>query len=208
MIIGLTGGIGSGKTVASDYFAELGVPIIDTDVIARKIVEPGQPALAALVDAFGDDILLEAVDGERALDRDSLRKLAFSNAENKAKLDAITHPAIREETQHQLASVDYPYCIVVVPLLTADSPFTQIMQRVIAVTCQTETRITRVMKRSQLSRDAVLRIMATQLTDEQRAAFADDVIANDGTLNDVKLAVEALHETYLELAKVSINTQA
>ena len=197
IIIGLTGGIGSGKTVASDHFGALGVPIIDTDIIARLVVEPGQAALAQLVEVFGSSILKD--DGY--LNRDALRELAFSNTENKAKLDEITHPAIRNETMRQLANVTFPYCIVVVPLLTKDSPFQGFMQRIIAVTCSEETRVTRVMQRSKLSREAVIKIISTQLTDQQRLEFADDVIANDGTIDDVKKAVEELHEKYLLLGE-------
>ncbi len=196
MIIGLTGGIGSGKTVASDHFASLGVPVIDTDVIARQIVQAGQPALAQLVEVFGSSILLS----DATLDRARLRELAFKNTQSKATLDAITHPAIRDETLRQIKAVHYPYCIVVVPLLSADSPFLEIMHRVIAVTCDADTRTQRVMQRSQLSRAEVQRIMATQLSDEQRVAFADDVIANDGSLEAVHRAVEKLHECYLSLA--------
>ncbi len=196
LVIGLTGGIGSGKTVASDHFDSLGVPVIDTDVIARQVVQPGQPALQQLVKAFGTSILL----ADATLDRARLRELAFASTQSKATLDAITHPAIRDETLRQITEVRYPYCLVVVPLLTASSPFLEIMHRVIAVTCDADTRTQRVMQRSQLSRAEVKRIMATQLTDEQRVAFADDVIANDGSLEDVHRAVEKLHECYLGLA--------
>lgn len=196
LVIGLTGGIGSGKTVASDHFAALGVPVIDTDVIARQIVSLGQPALTRLVEAFGRSIL----HSDATLDRAKLRELAFANAQSKAMLDAITHPAIRDETLRQIKNVSFPYCIVVVPLLTHDSPFLEIMHRVIAVTCDTEIRLQRVMQRSQISRAEVQRIMATQLSDEQRLAFADDVIANDGGIEDVYAEVEKLHEAYLMLA--------
>lgn len=198
-VIGLTGGIGSGKTVASDHFATIGVPVIDTDVIARLIVQPGKPALSQLVQAFGERILLE--DG--SLNRAELRTIAFSSKSNKTTLDNITHPAIRQETFHQINEVTYPYCIAVVPLLTADSPFSEFMQRILVVTAERETKISRVQKRSGLSRDEVERIMATQLSDEQRASFADDLIANDGTIEDAQREVDALHQKYLELASDS-----
>ncbi|MEO0367772.1 MAG: dephospho-CoA kinase [Pseudomonadota bacterium] len=195
-IVGLTGGIGSGKTVASDYFAEIGVPVIDTDIIARQVVEPGQPALVSLVAEFGEQILLD--DGN--LDRDAMRKLAFSSLENKAKLDAITHPAIRVETARQLAAVTYPYCIVVIPLLTADSAFQAFIQRVLIVSANEEVRIARVMKRNGLPREAVVKIIESQLSDEQRAAFADDVIVNETDIAHVQKQVDLLHQEYLKLS--------
>lgn len=197
LVVGLTGGIGSGKTVASDHFASLGVPIVDTDVIARQIVEPGQAALAALVEKFGDKILLPS----GGLDRDALRSIAFSSEQNKAALDAITHPAIRQLTAQQIAACRYPYCIVVIPLLTADSAFSEYMQRVLVVTAEQDTKIARVQKRSNLSREEVLKIMQTQLSDAERLDFADDVISNDGTIEQAQQQVEKLHQLYLSLSQ-------
>ena len=195
-VIGLTGGIGSGKTVASDHFATLGVPIIDTDVIARKIVEPEQPALLSLVEFFGETIL----QSDGALDRGELRKLAFTNKENKQKLDSITHPAIRSEMFKQISQTASPYCIAVIPLLTADSVFSESLQRILVVTTELETKIKRVMKRSNLNREEVMRIMATQLSDKERLSFADDVISNDGSIKDVHSKVDKLHNFYLSLS--------
>lgn len=196
-IVGLTGGIGSGKTVCSDHFQSIGVPIIDTDLIARDIVQPGQTALQDLCTAFGDSILLE--DG--TLDRRELRIVAFATDENKAKLDSITHPAIRQATRQKIAETDYPYCVIVIPLLTADSAFSHFLHRVLVVTADHETKIERVMKRSRLSREDILRIMQTQLNDDERLSFADDIIANDNTIADAQLAVEERHKHYLELAQ-------
>lgn len=195
-VVGLSGGIGSGKTVASDHFATLNISIVDTDVIARQIVEPGKPALEALQKTFGQRILLKS--GE--LDRPALREIAFSSDDNKAALDSITHPAIRQETAIQVAQCDSQYCVVVVPLLTEDSVFKNIMQRVLIVTAETEIKIQRVMRRSQLNREQVMRIMSTQLSDDQRLEFADDVIENNSSLEHVYQNVERLHETYLQLA--------
>jgi len=195
-VIGLTGGIGSGKTLISDRFSKLGIAIIDTDVIARQIVEPGQPALEQLSQQFGNDILLES--GE--LNRAALRKKAFSNSTNKAKLDGITHPAIRSETTKQIALADTPYCLVVVPLLKKDSPFIEFMQRILVVTTNKETKIARVKKRSNLSRDEIERIMQTQLDDQERLKFANDVIQNDGSIDEAYQHVEELHTRYLDLA--------
>ncbi|MFT6097754.1 MAG: dephospho-CoA kinase [Arenicella sp.] len=196
-IIGLTGGIGSGKTVVSDHFASLGVPIIDTDIIARLVVEPEQPALLELVKSFGKSILLES----GRLDRAQLRKLAFADQLSKAKLDAITHPAIRRETLKQIQTADYPYCMVVVPLLVAKSPFLSIVKRVLVVTANRQVKIERVEKRSALTPDEIERIMETQLNDQQRSLLADDTIVNDGTIKDAQSAVEKLHRQYLAFAE-------
>jgi len=195
-VIGLTGGIGSGKTVVSDHFGRLGVPIIDTDVIAREIVEPGEPALQKLVDAFGDNILLS--DGN--LDRSALRALAFANKENKALLDSITHPAIGEKTRQRISGVDFQYCILVVPLLEPASKFITLMKRILVVTADFETKVTRIKKRSGLDSEEVQRIMATQLSDDQRLKFADDIIANDDSIKNVHERVERLHLEYLVLS--------
>ena len=194
-VIGLTGGIGSGKTVVSDHFGSLGVPIIDTDIIAREIVEIGEPALQRLADAFGKEILL--ADGN--LNRDALRSLAFASKENKALLDSITHPAIGEKTMEQIAQVNFLYCILVVPLLTPDSKFMQLMQRILVVTADHETKLVRVAKRSGLSHAETERIMKTQLSDKERLGFADETIANDGTIKDAQNRVEELHQQYLSI---------
>lgn len=197
--IGLTGGIGSGKTLASDHFASLGVPIIDTDVIAREIVEPGQPAQQELVAAFGKKILNE----DDSLNRDILREIAFSSTENKHKLDSITHPAIQHACQLAVQAVTEPYCIIVVPLLTQKSDLFIALDRVITVNCDEKVRLKRVMKRSNLSADAVKRIMQTQLTDQQRSEFADDVIINETSTQSVCEQVELLHERYLKLSTIN-----
>jgi len=196
-VVGLSGGIGSGKTVASDHFATLGVNVVDTDILARKIVEPGAPALIELSTVFGDEILNSS--GE--LDRNELRKRAFENDESKAKLDQITHPAIYKEALEQIRASRSSYCLVVVPLLNKDSAFTAMMDRIVVVAANKETKISRVEKRSKLSRDEVLQIMNTQLSDRQRAEFADDIIKNNSTLEHVYAEVERLHETYLGLSK-------
>jgi len=196
-VVGLSGGIGSGKTVASDHFARLGVNVVDTDILARKIVEPGSPALIELSSVFGDEILSSL--GE--LDRNELRKRAFASDESKAKLDKITHPAIYQEALKQIQASESPYCLVVVPLLNRESAFTSMMDRIVVVAADIETKIVRVEKRSQLSRDEVLQIMNTQLSDEQRAEFADDIIENNSTLEYVYSEVEKLHQTYLKLSQ-------
>lgn len=198
-IVGLTGGIGSGKTLISDYWGSLGVTIVDTDLIARQIVEPGRAALADLATEFGQSILHD--DG--TLNRDQLRELAFASSASKQKLDAITHPAIRQETMRQVTEAGFAYCVVVIPLLTADSAFSAFLQRVATVSCDTETRIQRVMKRNDFSREQVLSVLETQLSDEQREAFANDIINNSGTKEAALEQAQQLHELYLELANNS-----
>lgn len=195
-VIGVTGGIGSGKTLISDRFAELGVPVIDTDVIARQIVEPGQITLNALFMEFGKSILL--ADGH--LDRNNLRELAFSSPEKKQALDRITHPAIRQETLNQINAIKSAYCLVVVPLLKTDSTFLNLMQRVLVVTASQDVKIERVKKRSNLSKEQVLKIMNTQLDDSDRLSFSDDIIRNENTIEDAYKQVETLHKKYSELA--------
>jgi len=178
LVIGLSGGIGSGKTVVSNHFARLGIDIIDTDIIARQIVEPKTLTLLELARKFGQDILTP--DGE--LNRAVLRQRAFSNTENKKALDQITHPAIYRASIEQIKQAQSPYCLVVVPLLTRESAFTSLMDRVLAVNAEFETKISRVKERSQLSREEVINIMKTQLNDDQRNEFSDDVIENNSTL--------------------------
>ena len=194
-VVGLTGGIGSGKTVVSDYFSSLGVPIIDTDIIAREIVELGKPTLSKLIESFGKEILLD--DGN--LDRAALRKIAFSSEANTKLLNSITHPAIRLETLKKINSVHQQYCIVVVPLLNPDSPFKKIMHRVLLVTAKRNLKTERVKKRSNISTKEIDLIMQSQLNDDQRQAFADDVINNDGSIEDLHVLVDTLHQTYNRL---------
>ena len=195
LIVGLTGGIGSGKTVVSDHFIELGSSVIDTDIIAREIVEPGQPALTDLCDAFGDSIL----DNSGALDRGVLRTIAFSKPENKKLLDSITHPAIRERVINDIQQVNSAYCIVVIPLLTNESTFNDLINRIAVVTADHETKVQRVMQRSQLSREETLAIMNAQISDKERLAMAEDVIHNDASIAEVQRRVELLHKQYLRM---------
>ena len=133
--------------------------------------------------------------------RDRLRSLAFASSKNKQALDNITHPAIRKETARQVALVTDAYCLVVIPLLNKSSPFFSFLQRVLVVTANRDTKIERVKKRSQLTKQEVVRIMETQLDDTERLSFADDVIENDSTIEDAYEQVEKLHQTYLTLAR-------
>ena len=193
--VGLTGGIGSGKTVVSDRFAELGAPVIDTDVLAREVVEPGEPALERLVEAFGRDVL--QTDGR--LDRKRLREVVFSDAESKHRMESILHPVIRDRLQSHLASLQAPYCIIVVPLLV-ETNFHEIVDRVLVVDAPRERRILWVMTRNGMTRNEVERIIETQATPEGRLRIAHDVINNDTDLMELREKVDRLHSKYLALA--------
>jgi len=198
--IGLTGGIGSGKTAVSDRFAELGAPVIDTDVLARDVVEPGEAALEQLVAAFGRDILNE--DG--TLDREALRGRVFADPDAKQRVESILHPAIRAKLLDRLAELekqDLPYCIIVVPLLV-ETDFQEMVDRVLVVEAPRERRIQWVMKRNGMSREDVEKIMDSQATSEQRAAVAHDIVYNDGSLVDLEDKVDRFHAKYQVVPKL------
>lgn len=195
-IVGLTGGIASGKSLVADFFADLGVPVVDTDVIAREVVEPGTPALAEIAATFGTHIL----DDAGALDRKALREIVFGDDQRRKSLESILHPVIREETFRQAASAEGPYVIIVVPLLF-ESPMKGAMDRILAVDCSEETQQERLMTRDNESADQARRIMATQATRKERLSIADDVIMNDGPPDAARKAVTALHETYMAMAQ-------
>ncbi len=202
MLVGLTGGIGSGKTAISNAFAKLGVAIVDTDVIARTILSKQPQLLTTLAERFGEDIL----DTKGKLIRSKLRELAFSSKQNKADLDSIMHPAIRAETLSQIAEHDTePYCIVVVPLLI-ETNFKALVDRVLVVTAPYERRLKWLKARSDLDTGKAEAIISKQSSDEQRLAVADDHISNDGTLDDIDNEVAKLHKIYLALSHKS-NTQ-
>ena len=195
LIIGLTGGIGSGKSAVANSFASLGVPVIDTDVIARELVEPGQPALAQIAQTFGDDCLLD--DGR--LDRDALRNRVFENPQERQKLEAILHPRIRAALRERIASTTAPYCVAVIPLLL-ETGFENEVDRVLVVDATETDQLQRVMARDQLSNEAVTAIMQAQTDRNTRLAAADDVILNDGSLETLADRVKALHTRYMGIA--------
>ncbi len=194
-IVGLTGGIGSGKTAVSDAFAALGVTVVDADVVSREVVEPGRPALAAIVKHFGADIT--TADGH--LDRAALRQVIFADASEKQWLEQLLHPLIGEETLHQLAAADSPYALLVSPLLT-ETGQQQLCQRVLVVDAPEALQLQRTMTRDNNSREQVERIIASQSSRQQRLASADDVLNNDGDLAELREKVAQLHQTYLQLA--------
>ena len=195
-IVGLTGGIASGKSTIANFFADLGVPVIDTDVVAREVVAPGMPALDEIRAAFGDAVFTE--DGN--LDRQAMRNIVFDDASKRKTLESILHPRIRDESYRQAAEAEGDYVLIVVPLLY-ESPMKEQMDRILVVDCDEESQIDRLMARDGESREQARRIMATQASRDERLSIADDVIGNDGDLETAETAVQRLHESYLELAR-------
>lgn len=195
--VGLTGGIGSGKSTIADLFATHGVAIVDTDAIAHRITAPNGSAMPSIAQTFGAEFV--APDG--SLDRAKMRALVFSDDTAKARLEAITHPLIRSETERERGAARGPYVIVVVPLLVESGTWKTRVDRVLAVDCPVETQIARVMRRNGFSREQVQAIIERQATREARLAAADDVIVNDDTpLDRLARDVRRLHRQYLALA--------
>ncbi|WP_229702170.1 dephospho-CoA kinase [Bowmanella pacifica] len=196
LIIGLTGGIGSGKTKVSDLFAGLGIDIIDADVLAREVVEPGAPALKQIADHFGKQIL--RADGQ--LNRGALRERIFSAPDEKAWLNALLHPLIRQLMQERTHAATSPYCILAIPLLVENQLHT-LVDRILVVDVQEGIQRERVTTRDKVSAQQVDAILASQASRAQRLAVADDVIDNSGSLEVLSRQVEKLHQQYLLLAK-------
>lgn len=195
LVVGLTGGIGCGKSAAAEIFAQLGAAVIDTDQISRQFTEVGQPALAMIREQFGDAYFL--IDG--SLDRARLRHLVFSDPEAKSRLEHVLHPLIKEEVRRRLAEVQATYTIVAVPLLLETGNYVDLVQRILAVDCTEDQQVERVMARSQLSADEVRAIMTTQISRAERLRLADDICSNDGDLPGLRKQIVALHERYLRL---------
>lgn len=196
LVVGLTGGIGSGKSTAARMFAELGVPIIDTDLIARELVEPGQPALDELVAAFGPELL--TVDGR--LDRPALRRLVFQDPGLRRRLEGILHPRIRRIVQERVRAQDAPYCIVAIPLLV-ETGQRDLVDRVLVVDAPPTAQLARAVERDGVPAKDVQAVMASQASREARLAAADDVLPNAGDLAELKDRVATLHATYTELSR-------
>jgi dephospho-CoA kinase len=196
-VVGLTGGIGSGKSTVADLFAAHGVPLVDTDLIAHRITAPQGLAMAPIAAEFGNAFV--APDG--SLDRAQMRALVFSDESARKRLEAITHPLIRAETEREQREAQGPYVIIVVPLLVESGSCKNRVNRVLTVDCSVDTQIARVMSRNGFSREQVLAIIARQATREARLAAADDVIDNDNApLDALHAQVNAQHLMYLSLA--------
>jgi len=193
--IGLTGGIASGKSTVADLFAARGATILDTDVIAREVVEPGRPALGALVNALGVGIL----DGAGRLDRAELRRRLFEDAATRRDIEALLHPAILSELERQAQQAGGPYQVFVIPLLV-ENRLGKVVDRVLVVDCPEEEQLRRLTARDGESRESALRMLAAQASREQRLAAADDVIDNGGPAADLPAQVAALDHKYRGLA--------
>jgi dephospho-CoA kinase len=202
-VIGLTGGIGSGKSAAADVFASLGIPVVDTDAIAHELTRPGGAAIAGIRELFGD----EAIGADGAMDRKKVRELVFSDPSAKRKLEGLLHPMIRAESQRRIAEgmSRAPYVVHVVPLLIESPDYRTRVQRVVVVDCDEAVQVERVQRRSGLSADEVRRIIAAQVPRATRLAAADDVIDNSGSLSAIEGQVRALHERYLALSREAAN---
>jgi len=195
--VGLTGGIGSGKSAVAGLFKGLGVEVIDSDEIARELTKKGGEAIGAIRAAFGADAL--AADG--SLDRGKMRRLVFRDAPARKRLEAILHPLIRAESARRSARVRSPYAILVIPLLVESGVDRSRIARVLVVDCPEAQQIERVMKRSGIPEAEVRAMLAAQATREQRLAAADDVIDNGGPLGALERQVSRLNEKYLTLAR-------
>ena len=196
LVVGLTGGIGSGKSAAADEFARLGAAVIDTDAIAHELTGPNGPAIAEIRRIFGP----EFISGSNALDRERMRALVFSDPAQKQRLEALLHPMIRAESQRRIGVSKAPYVVHVVPLLVESRDYRQRVQRVLVIDCPESLQIERVRARSGLAAGQVAAIIKSQVSREKRLAAADDVIDNSGSIDALQQSVRKLHEKYLQLA--------
>ncbi|MEL3928211.1 dephospho-CoA kinase [Aeromonas enteropelogenes] len=202
-VVAITGGIGSGKTTVANQFSELGIDVIDADVIAREVVEPGTPTLAAIAAHFGPDVI--ASDGR--LDRRQLRERVFSEPDAKAWLNALLHPLIRSEMQRQCAAARSPYCLLVVPLLV-ENRLAGLADRVLVIDVDEVTQIARTCRRDGVNPEQAKAILAAQASRDERLAVADDILDNRA---EDKMAIRtqilALHQTYLAFASQQAKQQ-
>ena len=195
-IVGLTGGIGSGKSAATAHFAALGASVVDTDLIAHALTAPGGAAIEAIRRTFGADMLTP--DG--SLDRAAMRALAFQRPAARRQLEAILHPMIRDESAQQCREASGPYVVLAVPLLIEWGTYRERCNRICVVDCPEDLQVARVRQRNSLPEEQVRSIMAAQASRAQRLAVADDVIDNSGTLAELEAQVERLHAAYLAAA--------
>jgi dephospho-CoA kinase len=195
-VVGLTGGIGSGKSAAANFFSELGVAVVDTDAIAHELTAPGGAAMPALAAEFGPDY----VHGDGSLDRARMRATVFGDAAARRRLEAILHPLIRAVTDERTQAARSDYVIQVIPLLIESGTYRKRVKRVLVVDCSEETQVERAAKRSGLDAGAVRAIMRSQAPRQARLDAADDVIDNQGNLDSLRAQIALLHARYLALA--------
>lgn len=201
MVVGLTGGIGSGKSTVASEFGKLGVPVVDADAIAHGLTAPVGPGIEPIRAQFGERF----IGSDGAMDRSHMRAHVFANPEARKQLEAILHPLIRAETARQLAALDAPYCLLMIPLLVeaaAGNPlhWRDRYDRILVADCSEDTQVRRVMARNGFDQQAVRRIMDTQASRAQRLLRADEVIDNDGDLAALRPQVLRLHQSYLRMA--------
>lgn len=197
--VGLTGGIGSGKSTVAELFAQLGVPVIDTDVIAHQLTASGGAAIRAIRMAFGEAVM--HADG--TLNRAALRRIVFADQDARRQLEAILHPRIRQEVGRARAALTASYVLIVIPLLVEAGGYRDLLDRVLVVDCPEDLQMERVMMRSGLARGEVETILAAQASRVERLRAADDVIENSGAPEALRAAVAALHQRYQTLARAS-----
>ena len=195
-VIGLTGGIGSGKSAASHWFEQQKIVVVDADVVARKVVEIGQPALTQITEVFGSEILL--ADGQ--LNRRALREIIFKSNQARKQLEEITHPAIRTSIIQQLKAADSPYVILVSPLLFETNQH-ELTQRTLLIDASIDLQIQRATQRDTQNIEQIQKIIAAQMSREEKQKRADDILLNDGHLDHLYQALEKLHTKYLDIAQ-------
>jgi len=193
--IGITGGIGSGKSTVADSFARLGIPVIDSDVIARSLLNPGTHSYAETIRIFGKDILKNNL-----IDREKLRKKIFSDKESRNRLEQLLHPQVRKIILEETGKINAPYCIIVVPLLI-EAGFLDLVDRVLVVNTNNSTRIDRIQARDAMSTEEINNIIQSQSTTSEKLGYANDVVDNNGDQEMVKRQVEELHGKYLRLSQ-------
>ena len=193
--IALTGGIGSGKTTVTDYFRKLGVPVIDADETSHEVTQAGEPAVQKISDAFGDSVL----DCDGNLDRTALRNIVFGDPESRKLLESILHPEIRRRMNEAASRTQSPYCLFSIPLLIETDQHTS-YDRILVVEASEERRRAWIQARSDLTQNEITAILSAQVSDEQRRRVADDLLINDGGIDDLHAGIDRLHQTYLALS--------
>jgi len=200
LVIGLTGGIGSGKSTVAKLFASLGIEIIDADLIARNVVTPNSPALAEIITHFGTDI----INDDKGLNRSKLRQLIFENEADRKWLEQLLHPLIREKIKEAIQNVQSAYCIVAIPLLLESTP-NPLIERILVIDAPEQLQIERSVQRDGCTAEDVQAIMKTQVSRKQRLSAADEVIQNDSDLASLKKQIDELHQLYLQMARSEPN---
>ena len=198
-VVGLTGGIGSGKSIASKIFMDLGIDVVDTDQIAHELTQPDGVAIPQIYTQFGS----EFISANGALDRKKMRKLVFADNRQRTKLENLLHPLILKETTRRIHQSNSPYIIVAIPLLFETGDYNHLIQRILVIDCDEHLQIKRTIARSNLSTEEVKDIMASQINRKNRLQNADDIIVNNQNIDYLKAQITELHKIYLGLSKQS-----